>query len=308
MESLIPEQICCVIVTYNPNNMLNSLIDTIESQVDKIVIVDNKSDTQGIDIISKNTNKTKVDIVWNDENYGIAKALNQGVMQASEMGYDWVVTLDQDTRPYCNMIQIFCNIYDKYDYKSNIGAIGVNILQKNGTKQYSVSGNDLYSERDYLITSGCLISVESFMMVGGFMENLFIDNVDLEYCLRLKKFGKILLISSESGMIHAPGSPKKNKLFGIEFISSNHNSFRRYYMARNHIILCKLYMLNNPYFIAKASYFFILSLVKILLVDDAKLGKLMSSFNGIIDGFLYNTKRLEASTDIKKYLKPANKE
>lgn len=293
MKSLGREQICCVIISYNPTNLLLELVSIIEAQVAKIVIVDNKSDSKGRDIISKISNNSKVSIIWNDGNYGIAKALNQGVMQAIEMRYDWVITLDQDTKPFNNMVDIICNVYDKYEYKNNIGAIGANILSSNASKQYRVSNDSLYSERDYLITSGCLLSLESFVLVGGFREDLFIDNVDLEYCLRLKKIGKVILISSECGMYHAPGAPKSLFFSGIKIVSSNHNSIRRYYMARNHMLLCRSYLFRNPFFIAKTSFFFILSLIQMLLVDDDKISKAISSMRGIVDGVLYSQKKAQ---------------
>jgi hypothetical protein len=61
-------------------------------------------------------------------------------------------------------------------------------------------------------------------------------------------------------------------------------------MARNHIIISKEYLLSNPYFIAKASFFFVLSLVQILLVEDDKISKLTASFKGIVAGALYSSK------------------
>jgi rhamnosyltransferase len=115
--------------------------------------------------------------------------------------------------------------------------------------------------------------------------------VDIEYSLRLKKHGKVSIITRRHGMIHKVGSPKYIKILGINISSSNHDSLRRYYMARNHIILVKEYFVRNPYFIAKASYFFILDLAKIVIVEDNKFNKIFSSIKGIIEGVFYSSKK-----------------
>jgi len=279
--------VCCVVVTFNPDTALLDLIKTIEKQVDKIIIVDNNSGRDGLDALRKLDNNNNI-FIYNEENFGIAKALNQGVGKAQEMEYNWVITFDQDSKLFSNLVQILCNVHALYPNKQDIGAIGINILKENGSKSYRVSSTDAYLEKDYLITSGCLLSVEAFALIGGFREDFFIDNVDLEYSLRLRKYGKKLLISSECGMYHDPGAPKSRTVFGIKFVSSNHNSFRRYYMARNHILLCRGYLFQNPYFITKATFFFVIALVRMVLVDDDRVPKIISSIKGLIDGFLYS--------------------
>ena len=287
--------ICCVVVTFNPDAVLLRLIESIENQVDKIIVVDNCSESSNLTAL-KSLSNNNVLLIYNEANFGIAKALNQGVIQAKEMGYDWVITFDQDSKPFSNLVEILCNVYALYPNKQAIGAIGINMLKANGATYYRASNADAYIEKDYLITSGCLLSVEAFTLIGGFREDLFIDNVDLEYSLRLKKFGRKLLISGECGMHHDPGNPKSRTAFGIKFISSNHNGFRRYYMARNHLILSKKYYYREPYFIAKMTYFFLLSFFQMVVVDDDKASKVLSSIKGVIDGVFYSSSREKYST------------
>ena len=141
-----------------------------------------------------------------------------------------------------------------------------------------------------MITAGCLISIEIFEEIGGFREDFFIDNVDLEYSLRLKKNRKVSLITTVCGMEHEAGNSKYKKWFGINISSSNHNSFRRYYMARNHVILSREYFFCFPYFILKLNYFFFLSLIKILIVEGNKTEKIIASLKGLKDGFLFRSK------------------
>jgi len=290
MDILIKNKICCLIITYNPDSVLYELLNDIKNQVGKIIIVDNSTEQLTLNKLIQISKLLDVNVVLNNENVGIAKALNQGVKIAKEMGYNWVLTFDQDSKPYSNIIETITNAYNSYPEKSKIGAIGVNAIKKDSEIYYKISNQKKYFEKDYLITAGCLLSIETFNKIGGFREDFFIDNVDLEYSLRLKKNGKVSLITTECGMEHEAGNSKYKKWLGINISSSNHNSFRRYYMARNHVILSKEYFFCFPYFILKLNYFFFLSLFKILFVEDDKGKKIIASLKGLKDGFLYRSK------------------
>jgi rhamnosyltransferase len=92
-------------------------------------------------------------------------------------------------------------------------------------------------------------------------------------------------------MYHKAGDPQIKKFCGLLLKSSNHNSFRRYYMARNHVLLSKEYFFKFPYFILKLNYFFFLSLIKILLIEEEKKSKLISSMKGLKDGIFYSSNK-----------------
>jgi rhamnosyltransferase len=280
-----------LITTFNPDPLLlTKLIHSIKNQVDKIIIVDNNSDKIILEDILKIAAYNNIKLILNNENFGIAKALNQGVLEARKMRYDWVIIFDQDSIPYNNIIYLISNVYELYPDKSRIGAIGVNALSPNSECYYHVRDQKGYCVTDFLITSGSLISIDAFMEVGGFREDYFIDNVDLEYSLRLRKYRKIILKTNSIGMIHEAGATIVKKFLGISISSTNHNIIRRYYMARNHVILSKDYFLKFPCFILKATYFFFLSLIKVLIVDNNKIQKIKASLKGIKDGILYNSK------------------
>lgn len=287
---MIKNEICCLIITYNPNDVFFDLIKVIQSQVQEIIIVDNNSEQNIKTKLNNLSNLTKIIYLQNQKNYGIAKALNQGIDYAIQKKFKWVITFDQDSKPFNNIIDILSEVYERYPSKQKIGAIGSNALKTNSEKYYSVSTNKKYVEKDYLITSGSIISTKIFSEIGGFREDFFIDNVDIEYSLRLKKNGKISLISNKPGMFHDAGNPI-TKGYGIfKTTSTNHNNSRRYYMAKNHIIVSKEYFLRFPYFIAKLNYFFILSLIKILFIETDKKQKIINIIRGIKDGIFYSSK------------------
>jgi len=85
------------IVLYNPDiSLLKKNIEAIRNQVAKVALVDNGSDNiaEVQSLINKYENAC---LISNDDNLGIAKALNQIMERAKEENAQWVLTLDQDS-------------------------------------------------------------------------------------------------------------------------------------------------------------------------------------------------------------------
>lgn len=287
MGDINQNKICAIIVTYNPDYGLINLINTIKNQVERIIIIDNNSDEFTLPKILENICDSNILQFKNKENYGIGKALNQGVEIAIKLGFEWVITFDQDTIPFNNIIDIISEVYYSYPDRNNIGAIGTNYIYKDLKKKYQSSNVKLYEKKDVLITSGCFVPVRIFLEIEGFREDMFIDHIDEEFCLRLKKHGKISLISSKLGMVHEAGNIKKISILGLPFSSSNHSTLRRFYMSRNHVLLTKEYIFINPIFIVKSSVSFFIELLQMLIVDDNKIRKLIATIKGLYLGIIY---------------------
>jgi rhamnosyltransferase len=278
------KNICAVVVTCNPGGSLIRLLNSIESQVDHIIIVDNNSPGETITEISEYSRFRSISIIRNGSNEGIARALNQGMEMADASGYKWCLTFDQDTIPFSNMVELIRNVYDSYPGRGRIGAIGVNFSKGVNRNYHNAFKGLSYAVRDYLITSGCMIRMEAFLGAGRFREEFFIDNVDIDFSLRLRKAGWINLISAESGMSHTVGEPVFKKILGFKITSSGHNSLRRYYMSRNHVIMTRNYLASFPYFIARLNFFYLLSVLGFLIAESDRRSKLASSIRGLRDG------------------------
>ena len=289
-----PELVSAVIITYNPQwGELQHLICTLKEQLGVVIVIDNNSREE----IRVNLHEKSIEIGFklqqNTANFGIAKALNQGVEVAKANGYRWTFTFDQDSKVKNQLVQYTLSVFNGISERNNIGAIGVNALKANNDVYYPFEKGLSYKEKDYLITSGTLISIDIFDKIGGFREDFFIDNVDLEYSLRLKANGYRSIITKESSMSHDPGNPIIRKVLGRWIASSNHSSLRRYYMARNHVILSKIYWIKFPYFILKTTYFFIVSILFLTLLESKRKEKLIMTFKGLKDGFLKSSRQTQ---------------
>ena len=267
------------IVTYNPDiERLKENINSIMSQVSQIVIVDNGSDNVE-DICSMIEGNSGICMVWNEENGGIAKALNQIMHFADEHNWDWVLTLDQDSVTMPGLI----DNYRKYMDYDKVAMITCLFLDRNyGVQQeYEFSEEYRYAER--CITSGCLTKVAPCLETGGFDEGMFIDYVDFDMCYMLTERGYKILQSSFRGILHELGNSQRKEFFGREVIVTNHSPSRRYYYSRNVVYFIR----KHRGYVSALRYYIKLygRLGVVLLYENNKFNKLKYGLKGIIDGY-----------------------
>jgi len=228
---------------------------------------------------------SKIEVIENTSNKGLAVALNQGVLWAKKLGYSWVLTLDQDTIVGNNMVKSLVSIYSQCPFYEKIGLIGSNSRSKYSGRLYINCQN---SKKDFIkvktiITSGSLLSLTAYEKAGPFREDFFIEGIDLEYCLRLRKYGYEVLLSCRPLMTHAAGKMEEHHFFGRVILVANHEPWRYYLMTRNLLEIFFIYFWREPIWILEASFNFMKTVIKIILYEDAKMLKLKYLNKGIWD-------------------------
>ena len=98
-----------------------------------------------------------------------------------------------------------------------------------------------WDEVEYVITSGSLVSLPAQAVIGPFREELFIDYVDMEYCLRARAKGFRVIKTRRAIMTHAIGAYSKHRWMGKIKWTTNHSAERRYYIARNDTVMLREY-------------------------------------------------------------------
>lgn len=266
------------IVLYNPDlKRLKENIDSINAQVDQVLCVDNGS--SNINEVIEKFGDT-VSYIRFEENLGIAAALNTILNYAQDSGYDWFITLDQDSVCMPGLIEN----YLKYQAMENPGIIACSIQDRNfdvGSKRVS----DI-EEIDECITSASFCRTHALVDVGGFDESMFIDSVDFEICLKLRKHGYKIYKTSYIGILHEVGHGKNVRLLWKNRIAYNHSSLRNYYMARNHVYMAKKYPqdVSMLHVIIKEIEMECI----ILFYEKNKVEKIGARHEGFIDGIKLN--------------------
>lgn len=287
--------ICAVIVTYHPDNHFDERVKRIARQVDSVVIVDNNSNEESVYMIHNLSKDMKVHLILNNENLGIATAINQGVVWAKVNGYQWVLTFDQDTVVENYLVRTLIGVYETINEREKIGIIASNFRDSYSQRSLSVfnSNNADYAweERKTVITSGSLLSIKAYDEIGPFRDEFFIDFVDLEYCLRLRSKGFKVFLACKPLMLHAIGASTLHNLLWKKTGTSNHSVIRRYYMSRNHMVLIKEYFFKEPIWVATTIFSRIKSIILICLYENFRLTKLKYILLGFLDGITSNFTR-----------------
>jgi rhamnosyltransferase len=284
------KNILATIVSYNPDNKIVRCYNSIKEQVDKVIIVDNFTTNENSKKYLKQLS-TDVEIIYNDKNYGIAKALNQAAKYAINNEYKWLLTLDQDSEFLPDTYKLILSSYEKMQDNKKIMLLAPQykkriLISDTGNLDYKVINiNKIKWKKEKLvITSGSLMKTEIFNNIGFFEEKLFMDRVDFDFSLKLNKYGYVSKVAKNIYFFHEFGSETLKHGFKV----SNYSAKRRYYIAKNSVYVFKKYFFYFPkeslYLILRSGCF--VAFVKILLFERSKIDKIKSIYKGFLDGIL----------------------
>lgn len=280
--------VCGIVVTYHPDDEFPARLSGISSQVDATIIVDNGSAESEVGMLRTAAAHGGINLLLNSENLGIARALNLGIQQAAAQGYRWVLLFDQDSHVHHDLLHTLLALQDSFPDKERLAVIGSGYrdlrteLAGHGTDALS---GDRWDEVEALITSGSLLSLAAYSVIGPFREDFFIDLVDNEYCMRAMARGYRLINSRRPLMSHSVGAPTLHKWLWMTKLTTNHSADRRYYFARNDTVMLREHGNYKWGFWALKSFSRRFRTVKrIALYEDAKSAKAMAVIQGWWDG------------------------
>ena len=192
----------------------------------------------------------KVTIINNPGNVGLAVALNIGILEAKKQGAKMVALFDQDTLLADDFSQnmitrinahqkskkyaLFSPVYFNHvtnNHGSIINFKPLRLIRSKPDKQKT------FSHPQYVITSGSFIPITVLDDVGLMREELFIDFIDIEWCLRARIKGYEIISFHQVEVFHHLGDSS------VCVMGTNypiHSPLRMYYYFRNAIYLYRL--------------------------------------------------------------------
>jgi len=276
-------KIAATVILYNPKDDVFDNIESYIKGVDLLIVVDN-STQHNIKLIDKLKDSfTNILYINNNDNLGIATALNIACYKAIELDYDWILTMDQDSRFLDFKSYIAC--LQKVSDKQNLAIIAAN-TQWNAKNHIVKEPSYDYEEKSIVITSANFLNLSIFKALGGFEEKLFIDMVDYDYCLKVNSQDYKIFYFKDVLVEHSLGDLIKRKNLFTRKIKEKieHNPQRVYYITRNYLYISKVYGKKFPKkfnFIRSLNILFIHEVTKILIYEDQKLKKLYSKLVGL---------------------------
>jgi rhamnosyltransferase len=276
------QTICAIYVTYHPDGKFSERLAQIVPQVDHIIIVDNHSNEEAVRMLRTLCAGVYGELIENEENRGVAIALNQGIRRAIELGYPWALTFDQDSLPDQDLVKTLSEIYASCPERWKVKILGSNYRSP-------ITGNPVlnfknitssFVERTVVITSGALMCLSAYTEVGPFRDDFFIDLVDPEYCLRIRSYGYKVLISRRTLITHSLGNESFHRFLWGQ-VCYNHSPLRKYYITRNCLTTCKLYRHKEPYWVIRRFGGIFKEIFLIIFFERKKLEKLQAVLLGV---------------------------
>lgn len=290
-----PHNTCAIIVTHFPDEAFPGRLRSIRNQFATVIVVDNGSARACLEMLRTLDESPQIRLAENPVNLGVAAALNRGIDLALESGFEWVVTLDQDTQIADDLFAVLIAVYENHGQGDVM--IGGNYWNAHKQRDFiqCIDDKAVFLERKTLITSGSLIPAALFKTIGMFREDYFIDSVDHEFCLRARRHGWRMLISCKPVMSQCIGTRVENASRLRRSIAFNHSPVRKYFIARNTLATVRSYLTQEPAWCVRQGFRLLADFASILLFEEKKLKKSTAFIVGIIHGFVGRMGPIEKS-------------
>ncbi len=241
--------IASVTVVYNGADVLRRHLESLKGQsrqLDEIVVVNNASTDGTRDLLANEY--PEVTVINLPTNGGVGGGLAAGLSYAAlQQRHDWIWLFDQDSVPGTACLERLLSGFQQIDGKDQpIGILAPICANRETGMTYpglSWHGRHFAPARvasdrpvtfvDMVITSGSLMRLEAVEAAGLPRADFFMDFVDYEHCLRLRRHRFQVAVVRDSILDHSIGAPTTFRILGRTKSWADHVPWREYYMARN---------------------------------------------------------------------------
>lgn len=245
--------IASIIVTYNRKELLFENLEMLSKQTikfDSVIIIDNAGNDGSREAVlsSHLVKKLNIDYVYMENNTGGAGGFSFGVKYAYEKGFDWILLMDDDGKPFdekCVSLLVEKGNYvkEKYDPKVMLNSVvtydGIHLSFLPFTvTEFTNMANSTEGMFRHVINpfNATLISKEAIETAGFPRADFFMSCDEREYNRRNEMAGTFCATVLNSIYLHPKArdsvvyiNEKKYELF------SNPN--KEYYFVRNNIVV-----------------------------------------------------------------------
>jgi rhamnosyltransferase len=272
-----PDDILAVVVSYNGGGKTVQTVEALLKTVGRVLVVDNASDSSSIVLLRSLEEHSGVSVHYLEMNKGIGFALNHAIRVAREEGYRWLLTMDQDSLADGAMVEEFhAAVARNPDWACLTPTLVFpGIRDAEGGRDESVG---------YAITSGNLVRMDIFEKAGLYDEGMFVDQLDFDFSLRVRKAGFGIYHVAKAILYHELGDAVAPRTLLGRF-HTFHSPLRRYYSYRNYLHLAKRHVRDFPTFIVKLAVVHVLQLVTIVVYGRDRARSLLFIWRGVLDFF-----------------------
>ena len=274
-----------IVVLYQPDMKVYENMQTYMEPLETIFVMDNSTDYNQ-ELIDKIKSNPKCVYVSMNGNHGLAGALNKGCHIASEQGFDFIFTMDQDS---CFKEGAVSCLIEKAEHGTDkIGIIAPNVTAvypdvETGERRVAYVLQPEAGEYDqtWVMTSGSLMKLAAFEDVGGFDEEFFIAHIDVDFGIRLTLAGYETKMLGDAMIYQRFGHSMPKKILWKTVYPWYEAPNRTYYLFRNHTYMMKKYgkKIKPLVHVSLANH-----IIKIFLFENKKWKKIKCAWLGYLDG------------------------
>lgn len=291
--------IASLTVAYNGARVLARQLDALNRQtqkLDEVIVVNNASTDDTLGLLAREyPGVTVLDL---PKNGGVGGGYALGLAYAVlAKKYDWVWLLDQDSTPAEDGLECLLAGLEHLGADADATAILAPVCLHSKTKlpcpgffwkggrmvPVLIDSSHPVTLVDMVISSGSLVRRQAIELVGLPRADFFMDFVDYEHCLRLRRNGFKIAVVRDSHLDHVLGDPSKLKVLGRATYWTDHAPWRMYYRFRNETFIVWQYY---PKWTNKA--FTLCRLVRyavaLILFGKRKMECLSMMCRGFLDG------------------------
>ncbi|MDF2802137.1 MAG: glycosyl transferase family 2 [Anaerocolumna sp.] len=242
--------IAALVILYNYDS---SCIDNIKSYADEVEVVYAFDNTEPSKKNEENQNKLMEieGLVYIDGmgNQGLSFAINKIARLCLGKGIDWLITFDQDSRIQSNMLNVMRQFIKESNNIEDIGIISPIIKERE--LKYSQPAYE-YSYLDWVIQSGALHNLKAYFEINGYDDNIFIYQLDTDYCFRLRDKGYKIVRLNYAVLNHNVSDEKVivKYIHGQKVYINKFSPMSYYYILRNNMYCLNKYKDSNRVFCA----------------------------------------------------------
>jgi rhamnosyltransferase len=280
-------------VLFNPSEAHIQNLFNLKRLCEDVVAVDN---SMVLDLaLHERIQADGIDILSNHNIGGVAGAYNKGLEILIQKRCELLFIFDQDSEVpedyFVRMLEASLALGNPHFLVGpKVFDINVNrylpahIIQGLGVRSIPITDEDRGLLRcSSIITSGSVMSAETYRSLGPFREDYVIDHVDTEYSFRALCSGVPVYINTSLVLKHEIGRRIDHKFLFFKLIQWNTSTLRMYYSARNCIHISRRYGARFP-ILMLINIITMQQSISVILYEYDKLKKMVAMVSGIIDG------------------------
>lgn len=238
-----------VIASFRPDlATLEAALAAAAPQVQCLLLVDDGSPEAQLPALRALAQRHGATLLAQRQNLGLAAALNRGLRDLQQHGYEYALLLDQDSVVPPNLVRQLLGAQEVGGDAVAVTAPGWRDVRDGKLRKFERYGMRSAQDRpytrpentvecDFLMTSGSCLRLGCLDRVGYFDERLFIDNVDVDFSFRARAAGFRLLGLPGVQLEHRLGD-RRLAWAGASWVPlAVHGPERQYYMTRNRVYL-----------------------------------------------------------------------